>query len=133
MKPIRWARIHDRGDDLRQHRAAWDRAGLARLLGAEFTKFRTVRAWVIALCAAAIVLVLLSFLSAFESRAPVPAVPTGPGGGAVSDTYQGPACAAVMVTGSHGVQMQYDYTHDSPGIAGLARPSSPRWLRLTRA
>src|ERR1035438_5018410 len=172
MKQAR-TRIHDRGDALRHHRAAWDRAGFARLLRAEFTKFRTVRAWVIALCAAAIVFVLLSFLSAFESRAPVPAVPAGPGGEAVSDTYmfvhqalagdgtltvrvtslsgahpslspasgnafgesskvqpdarlqpglapwakagiilepdtnQGTAYAAVMVTGSHGVQMQY--------------------------
>ena len=153
----------------------------------------------IALCAAAVVFVLLSFLSAFESRAPVPAVPTGPGGEAVSDTYmfvhqalagdgtltarvaslsgahtsfsptsgsafeqssksqpgsqlqpglapwakagiilepgtnQGTAYAAVMVTGSHGVQMQDNYTHDSPGLAGAAGPSSPRWLRLTRA
>ncbi len=199
MKPIRWAHIHDRGGDLRHHRAAWDREGFARLLRAGFTKFRTVRAWVIALCAAAIVFVLLSFVSASASRAPVPAVPTGPGGEAVSDTYmfvhrtlagdgaltarvaalsgahtplsptagnafgrsskgqpgaqlqpglapwakagiilepdtnQGTAHAAVMVTGSHGVQMQYDYTHDSPGIAGAAGPSSPRWLRLTRA
>jgi hypothetical protein len=199
MKPTRWARTHDCGNDLRHHGAAWDRAGFARLLRAEFTKFRTARAWIIALCAAAIVFVLLSFFSAFESRAPVPAVPTGPGGEAVSDTYmfvhrtlagdgaltarvtalsgahtllsptsgsafsqsskaqlgsqlhpglaswakagiilepdtnQGTDYVAVMVTGSHGVQMQYDYTHDSPGIAGAAGPSSPRWLRLTRA
>ena len=49
------------------------------------------------------------------------------------DTNQGTAYAAVMVTGSHGVQMQYDYTHDSPGLAGAVGPSSPRWLRLTRA
>lgn len=199
MKPTRWARIHDCGDDLRHHRGAWDRAGLARLLWAEFAKFRTARAWVIALCAAAVVFVLLSFLSAFESRAPIPAVPTGPGGEAVSDTYmfvhrtlagdgaltarvtvlsgahtslspisgnafgvsskgqpgsqlepglapwakagiilepdtnQGTAYGAVMVTGSHGVQMQYDYTHDSLGSAGAVGPSSPRWLRLTRA
>jgi ABC-type transport system involved in multi-copper enzyme maturation permease subunit len=191
--------MHDCGNDPLYHVAAWDRAGFARLLWAEFTKFRTVRAWMIALCAAAIVFVLLSFLSAFESRALVPAVPTGPGGEAVSDTYmfvhqplagdgtltarvaslsgaytspsptsgnafgesstggpnshlqpglapwakagillepdtnQGTAYAAVLVTGSHGVQMQYDYTHDSPGPAGTVRPSSPRWLRLTRA
>jgi len=199
MKPTRRARIHDRGDDLRHHLAAGDRAGFARLLRAEFTKFRTVRAWMIALCATGMVVVLLSVLSAFASRAPVPAVPTAPGGEAVSDTYmflhqalagdgaltarvaalsgahtplsptsgsafgvsskgqpgsqlqpglapwakagiilepdpnQGTAYAAVMVTGSHGVQMQYNYTHDSPGIAGPAGPSSPRWLRLTRA
>jgi hypothetical protein len=48
-------------------------------------------------------------------------------------TKQGTDYAAVMVTGSHGVRMQYNYTHDSPGIAGAVAPSSPRWLRLTRA
>ncbi len=198
MKQIR-TRIHDCGDDLRYRSVAWGRDGFARLLRAEFTKFRTVRAWMIALCAAAVVFVLLSFVSALASRAPVPAVPAGPGGEAVSDTYmfvhqalagdgaltarvaslsgahaspsptagnafgrsskgqpgaqlqpglapwakagiilepdtnQGTAHAAVMVTGSHGVQMQYNYTHDSPGLAGPAGPSSPRWLRLTRA
>jgi ABC-type transport system involved in multi-copper enzyme maturation permease subunit len=199
MKPTRSARIYDCGDDLRHHRAAWDPAGFTRLLHAEWTKFRTVRGWVIALCAAAVVFVLLSFFSAFESRAPVPAVPVGPGGEAVTDTYifvhqalvgdgtltvrvaslsgayttlsptsgsafgvsaksgpssqldpglapwakagiilepgtnQGTGYAAVMVTGSHGVQMQDNYTHDSPGLAGAVGPSSPRWLRLTRA
>ncbi len=198
MKPTRRARIHDRAD-LRHHLAAWDCAGFTRLLRAEFTKFRTVRAWMIALYAAAIVFVLLSFLSASGSRAPVPAVPAGPAGEAVSDTYmfvhqtlagdgtltarvtslsgahaspsptsggafgtssksqsgsqlqpglapwakaglilepdtrQGTAYVAVMVTGSHGVRMQYNYTHDSPGLAGPVAPSSPRWLRLTRA
>jgi ABC-type transport system involved in multi-copper enzyme maturation permease subunit len=158
------------------------------MLRAEFTKFRTARSWMLALCAAGVVFVLLSFLSAFASRAPVRGVPVGPGGEAVSDTYtfvhqalvgdgtltarvaslsgartspseggpdsrldpwlapwakagiilepdtrQGTDYAAVMVTGSHGVRMQYDYTHDSAGIAGVAGPSSPRWLRLTRA
>jgi hypothetical protein len=48
-------------------------------------------------------------------------------------TKQGTDYAAVMVTGSHGVRMQYNYTRDSPGIAGAVAPSSPRWLRLTRA
>jgi hypothetical protein len=148
----------------------------ARLLRAEFTRFRTVRGWMIALCATAIVFVLVSFFSAFESRSGNPVVPTGPGGEAVTDTYtfvrqelagdgtllarvtsfsgqlepglapwakagiilepdtnQGTAYAAVMTTGSHGVRMQYDYTHDSPGLAGAVGPSSPRWLRLTRA
>ena len=169
------------------------------LLHAEWTKFRTVRGYVIALCVAGVAFVLLSYLSAFASRFPVGAVPTGPGGEAVSDTYmfvhqpltgdgtftaraaslsgarsslgqvsgsavgqsargqlgtqlqpglalwakagilvepgtrQGTAYAAVMVTGAHGVRMQYDYTHDSPGFAGRVRPSSPRWLRLSRA
>jgi ABC-type transport system involved in multi-copper enzyme maturation permease subunit len=199
MKPTRWARIHDCDDGLRHHLAARDRAGFTRLLRAELTKFRTVRAWMIALCAAAIVFVLLSFLSAFESRSANAAVPTGPGGEAVTDTYmfvhrtlagdgtltarvaslsgahtspsptagsafgasskrqpgsqlhpglapwakagillepgtnQGTRYAAVLVTGSHGVQMQYNYTHDSPGLAGAVGPSSRRWLRLSRA
>jgi ABC-type transport system involved in multi-copper enzyme maturation permease subunit len=174
------------------------RDGFARLLRAEFTKFRTVRGWVIALCAAAVVFVLLSSFSAWQSHYAEPAVPTGPGGEAVADTYmlvhqalagdgaltarvtsfseahtpadtsggafgasskggpspqlqrglvpwakagiilepdtnQGTAYAAMMVTGSHGVQMQYNYTHDSPGLPGRVGPSSPRWLRLTRA
>jgi ABC-type transport system involved in multi-copper enzyme maturation permease subunit len=170
------------------------------LLHAELTKFRTVRGWVIALFAAAVVFVLLSYLSAFASRNGNPAdPPVGPGGEPVSDTYmfvhqalagdgaltarvtslsgahaspnssgnangfgssvkgqtgsqlypglapwakagiilepdtnQGTAYAAVMVTGSHGVRMQYNYTHDSPGLAGAVGPSSPRWLRLSR-
>ena len=174
------------------------RDGFAQLLRAEFTKFRTVRAWMISLCAVAVVFVLLSFVSAFASHAGNPAVPTGPGGEAVTDTYtfvhqplagdgtltarvaslsgahhlaiahphngfgvssksqlgsqlqpglapwakagiilepdtnQGTDYAAVMVTGSHGVRMQYNYTHDSPGLTGPVGPSSPRWLRLTR-
>jgi len=174
------------------------RDGFAQLLRAEFTKFRTVRAWMIALSAAAVVFVLLAFLSASFSRSGNPPVPTGPGGEAVSDSYmfvhqalvgngtltarvtslsgaytspsptsgngfsqssksqpnsqlhpglapwakagiivepdtnQGTAYAAVMVTGSHGVRMQYNYTHDSPGLAGAVGPSAPRWLRLTR-
>jgi ABC-type transport system involved in multi-copper enzyme maturation permease subunit len=37
-----------------------------------------------------------------------------------------------MVTGSHGVRMQDDYTHDVAGLPGTVAPSAPRWLRLTR-
>ena len=39
----------------------------------------------------------------------------------------------MMVTGSHGVRMQYDYTGDIGGLPGAVSPTSPRWLRLTRA
>ena len=65
--------------------------GFAQLLRAEWTKFRTVRGWMIALGAAALVVVLLSFVSASGNRplfCPTgpssctsrhPAVPTGPG------------------------------------------------------
>ena len=46
---------------------------------------------------------------------------------------QGSAYAAVMVTGSHGTRMQWNYTGDTPGLAGGVSAASPRWLRLTRA
>jgi ABC-type transport system involved in multi-copper enzyme maturation permease subunit len=50
-----------------------------------------------------------------------------------ASTRQGSAYAAMMITGSHGVRMQYDYTGDAPGLAGSVSVRSPRWLRLTRA
>jgi ABC-type transport system involved in multi-copper enzyme maturation permease subunit len=50
-----------------------------------------------------------------------------------ASTRPGSAYAAMMVTGGHGVRMQYDYTGDVPGIAGSVSATSPRWLRLTRS
>jgi ABC-type transport system involved in multi-copper enzyme maturation permease subunit len=49
-----------------------------------------------------------------------------------SSTRQGSAYAAMMVTGSHGVRMQWNYLGDTAGIAGAVTTASPRWLRLTR-
>jgi len=49
-----------------------------------------------------------------------------------SDT-SGSAYAAMMVTGSHGVRMQWDFTGDAAGLAGAVSAASPRWLRLTRS
>jgi hypothetical protein len=46
------------------------------------------------------------------------------------NTASGSAYAAMMVTGSNGVRMQWDYVNDTPGLAGSA--SAPRWLRLVR-
>ncbi|MCJ0869962.1 DUF1349 domain-containing protein [Streptomyces sp. AP-93] len=49
---------------------------------------------------------------------------------------RGSSYAALMVTGEHGVRMQYDYGHDIAGssVNGAAvSAGSPRWLRLTRA
>ncbi|MGW6705644.1 hypothetical protein ACWGDE_12250 [Streptomyces sp. NPDC054956] len=48
----------------------------------------------------------------------------------------GSSYAALMLTGSHGVRMQYDYGHDiagSTGSGGGLSEQSPRWLRLTRS
>ena len=46
---------------------------------------------------------------------------------------QGSAYAAVLAPGSHGTRMQWNYTGDTPGLAGRVSSASPRWLRLTRA
>jgi len=48
-------------------------------------------------------------------------------------THQGSAYAAMMVTGSNGVRMQYNYTADSAGMPGKVSAAHPRWLRLTRS
>jgi ABC-type transport system involved in multi-copper enzyme maturation permease subunit len=50
-----------------------------------------------------------------------------------ANTGQGSSYAALMLTGTQGVRMQYDYTHDIAGAAGGVSAQSPRWLRLTRA
>jgi ABC-type transport system involved in multi-copper enzyme maturation permease subunit len=177
-----------------------------QLLRAEWTKFRTVRGWVITALAAALLIVLFAYLGTFRHEDgglcvganPAsgtcqsfahPGPPLGPGGEAVTDTYYlvhrtlsgdgsitvhvsslsgriqagnghsasvsdlsggagplqpwakagliftastkpGSAYAAVMLTGAHGVRMQYDYSHDTAGPAASARS---RWLRLTRS
>jgi hypothetical protein len=46
---------------------------------------------------------------------------------------QGSPYAALMMTGSHGVRLQYDYRHDIAGGTGGVSEQSPRWLRLTRS
>ena len=168
--------------------------GFARVLHAEWTKFRTVRGWMIGMIVAALVTVMLGLLASLATHSfctPVPGegcpgLLTGPGGEPVDDSYyfvyqpltgngsitirvtsmtglitypqahpnaivsgvepwakagiliepstrQGTAYAAVMVTGSHGVRMQYNYTHDLAGLPGSVSAASPRWLRLTRA
>jgi len=48
-------------------------------------------------------------------------------------TRQGSHYTAVMVTGNHGVRMQYDYIHDTAGSPVGLSAASPRWLRLTRS
>jgi ABC-type transport system involved in multi-copper enzyme maturation permease subunit len=180
------------------------RDGFAQLLRAEWTKFRTVRGWVVGAVVAALLIVGLGVLTGANSvcsrqtspngpSLACPAPPTGPGGEWVTDTFyfvrqplagdgsitvrvtsltglysthgaavagggsptadmtpgvqpwskagiiikastrQGSAYAAMMVTGSHGVRMQWDFTHDTAGLAGKVSATSPRWLRLTRS
>jgi ABC-type transport system involved in multi-copper enzyme maturation permease subunit len=151
------------------------------LLRAEWTKFRTVRGWVIGILIAALVTAGIALLDHSECGGPNGAACTsavGPGGEAVTDSFYlvhqplaangsitvrmtaltamaagrsgldpwtkagiiiksstrpGSAYAAMMLTGSHGVRMQYDYTTDIAGMPGPVSAASPRWLRLTRS
>ena len=67
--------------------------GFADLLRAEWTKFRTVRGWVIGMTVAALVTVLIGLLSAAGSHTSCPGgpchflYPVGPGGEAVTDSF----------------------------------------------
>jgi ABC-type transport system involved in multi-copper enzyme maturation permease subunit len=181
--------------------------GFAQLLRAEWTKFRTVRGWVIGTVVGALLIVGLGALTGANSNCsflrpssqpqnpvyePCPASPTGPEGQWVTDSFyfvhqplsgngsisirvtslagkysghpekdpsqspladmrsgvqpwakagiiikantrEGSAYAAMMVTGRHGVRMQWNFTHDVAGLAGKVSAASPRWLRLTRS
>jgi ABC-type transport system involved in multi-copper enzyme maturation permease subunit len=75
--------------------------GFRSALRAEWTKFRTVRGWMIGLVFAALMMVLFTFLQAHGKNesfcttpspsscvAGHPQIPTGPGGEAVADTYE---------------------------------------------
>lgn len=154
--------------------------GFGWLLRAEWTKFRTVRGWVLAMTVGAAAIVGLGLMPGMKGSCGVngpgsECLPLlGPDGQEVTDSFTfvhqtlagdgsitvrvasftgqrpdgpglapwakagliikdgtrpGSAYAAVMVTGGHGVRMQYDYTHDRAGQADIA---SPHWLRLTR-
>jgi ABC-type transport system involved in multi-copper enzyme maturation permease subunit len=178
------------------HQAGRD--GFAQLLRAEWTKFRTMRGWVLGVIIAAVLIDLVAVLAprgsgncgggpgghGLSGAACLPVYPIGPGGEAVNDSFyfvrqplagngsitvqvtsltgieasgQGPGMqkglvpwakagiiikqgtqpgspyAAMMVTGSHGVRMQYNYTADIAGLAGPVSAAPPRWLRLTRS
>jgi ABC-type transport system involved in multi-copper enzyme maturation permease subunit len=157
--------------------------GFWRLVRSEWTKFRTVRGWLVGMLLAVVVTVGIAELNHSECGRPNGAActsPVGPGGEAVTDSFYlvhqpltadgsitaevtsltgrsvgprpvplapwakagiiitastrpGSAYAAMMVTGGHGVRMQYDYTADIAGQPGTVSAGSPRWLRLTRS
>jgi ABC-type transport system involved in multi-copper enzyme maturation permease subunit len=157
------------------------RDGFPQLLHAEWTKFRSVRGWVIGMVAAALMVVLVALLAGASSvQHDLPPVPIGPGGEPVTDSFyfvhqplagngsitvsvsalrnsissdlqpgivpwakagliikestrQGSPYAAIMVTSSHGVRMQYNYVNDTAGLPGPVSTASVRWLRLDRS
>ncbi len=169
------------------------------VLRAEWTKFRSVRGWVMGMILATLLIIFLGGFAAANGqnscgvagglqrtgKACLPYVPYGPGGEVVTDSFtfvrqpltgngtitarvtaligeaagpgpgttvpgrlvpwakagiiikqstkQGSAYAAMMVTGAHGVRLQYDYTGDLAGLPGSVSAAHPRWLRLTRS
>jgi ABC-type transport system involved in multi-copper enzyme maturation permease subunit len=172
--------------------------GFAPVLHAEWTKFRTVRGWVIATVVSTLLIAGFGVWAASGGQAcgtilpggqavagVCPGPPLGPGGEAVTDSFYlvrqtlrgdgsitvrvtalaggtpagnpagpftaglqpwakagiivaaslrpGSAYAAMMVTGTHGVRMQDDYTGDVAGLGGVVSAASPRWLRLVRS
>jgi hypothetical protein len=185
-------------------------AGFGALLRSEWTKFRTVRGWVIGMFIATLLTVFVGLFAAgngsqncqnsptgpvLTGKACLPSIPYGPGGQVVTDSFnfahqpltgngsitvrvlsltgahpdfsanggvpvsadgsgptltpglmpwskagiiikqgtkQGSAYAAMMVTGTNGVRMQYNYTGDIAGLPGSVSAAHPRWLRLTR-
>ena len=168
-----------------------ERESFWHLVHAEWTKFRTVRGWVIAVLVTIVAITAFVFVAIGVGSSCVgpggpsacPAQPTGPGGEPVQDAFyfahqpvtgngtitvqvtsltgqttigpnqmapgglqpwskagiiikentsQGSAYAAMMVTGSNGVRMQWDYVNDTPGLTGSVSASAPRWLRLVR-
>jgi ABC-type transport system involved in multi-copper enzyme maturation permease subunit len=163
--------------------------GFAQLLRAEWTKFRTVRGWVIAAIAvAAVIAVAVIDLAAIaQDNNHPPVLATGPGGESVTDAFYfvhraltgdgsitvrvtslvnvagqggnaaqatarasiqpwakagiivkestkpGSQYAAVMATATHGVQLQYNFTHAVAGSPGGVSAASPQWLRMSRS
>ncbi|GAA4562545.1 ABC transporter permease subunit [Planotetraspora kaengkrachanensis] len=115
------------------------RHDFAHLLRAEWTKFRTVRGWVIGMLAAALVVVLLGLLSASGNHSscdsgPVetscPAVPVGPDGEAVADAFTfmhrplaGDGAITVRVTSLTGIITYPPPDHDEivPGVVPWAK------------
>ncbi|MEW9530426.1 ABC transporter permease subunit [Microbispora sp. NPDC049125] len=64
------------------------RDGFPQLLRTEWTKFRTVRGWVLGMVAAAVMMVLVALLAgAGSDQHGLPAVPIGPGGEPVTDSF----------------------------------------------
>ena len=101
------------------------RDGFAQVLHAEWTKFRTVRGWVGGMAAAALMVVLVAALAGISSdQRGGPAVPIGPGGEPVTDTFyfmHRPLAGNGSVTVS--VSSLRDY------LPGNLRPAAVPWAK----
>ena len=108
------------------------RDGFPQLLRAEWTKFRTVRGWVLAIVATALLtaLAIVALAGSARDNNALPTVAIGPGGGAVADEFEfvhqpltGNGSITVRVTSLAGTETQ-------PGPSGLrtAHVSQP-WAK----
>ena len=120
-------------------------AGFWSLLHAEWTKFRTVRGWLIGMIVAAILTVFLGVVTSNAQigcgptktgRACLPKIPIGPGGEAVNDTFYfvhrsltGNGTITVRVTSlAEKAAVGNGSRHAVPGQASRGR----RWARSLR-
>jgi hypothetical protein len=107
------------------------RDGFAQLLRAEWTKFRTVRGWVVGTVVAALVMVGLGLLTAAGSHCAgpggrgCPAVPVGPGGEPVTDHFyfvhqplDGDGSITVRVTALTGI-ITYPQSNPNAIVGGV--------------
>jgi hypothetical protein len=104
------------------------RDGFPQLLHAEWTKFRTVRGWVIGMVAAALMVVLVALLAGASSdQHGRPAVPVGPGGEPVTDSFY---FVHQPLAGNGSITVSVSALRDSipSGPAGL-RPGIVPWAK----
>ena len=124
------------------------RDGFAQLFRAEWTKFRTVRGWVIGMTAALLVIVGIGALTGANSECGIqmtptspslacPAPPTGPGGGWVTDSFYfvrqplaGNGSITVRVTSLTGLYSTHGLTAGGAGspTAGMT-PGVQPWSK----
>ncbi|MEU7859159.1 ABC transporter permease subunit [Nonomuraea sp. NPDC049141] len=104
------------------------RDGFPQVLHAEWTKFRSVRAWVLGMVAAALMMVLVALLAGISSdQRGSPAVPVGPDGGPVTDSF---SFVHRPLTGDGSITVSVSALRSSiaTGLANL-RPASVPWAK----
>jgi ABC-type transport system involved in multi-copper enzyme maturation permease subunit len=124
------------------------RDGLWQLVHAEWTKFRTVRGWVIAVFAAAVLIDVLGLFLVNNGNTQcngpcIPAVPTGPGGEAVLDSFyfvRQPLAAdgsltvrLTSLTGAYEPEGGFVGPHSAPGLRKMLVPWSKAGIIITQS
>lgn len=102
--------------------------GFLRVLHAEWTKFRTVRSWLIGMVAAALLLLLFAVLTGVSSdQKGSPPVPIGPGGDPVTDSFY---FVHQPLSGNGGITVSVSALDSSiPKGPGDLRPGTVPWAK----